>query len=534
MVAANESRAQVGEASGSALKHRTFAVLWVATVVGNIGTFMRDVASGWLMTDLSASPAAVAMVQAAGSLPIFLLAIPAGVLADLLDRRKLLIFVQALLAAVSITLLVLAHTGGLTVGSLVALTFVGGVGAALMAPVWAAIVPELVPRSELRSAVTLNSLGVNIARAIGPATGGVLIASLGAAFTYGVDVASCGVAIAGLVWWRNAPTQRHELAETFFGAMRSGMRYARASTSLHRMIVRAIGYFAFASAVWALLPLIARELLHGSARFYGLLLGAVGLGAIAGALSLDALRKRMDADASMLLAAIGTAGAIAGLALQPSQPVALVLMLVLGASWIVALTTLGTTMQSVLPNWVRGRGLSIYLMVFNGALAFGSLAWGSIAQHVGLSTALLWAATALVVTALGLFRARLPETERNLEPARHWPTPTTDRQIPLEHGPVMVIVHYRVPREERSGFRSLLERLSEHRRRDGASQWRLFEDTADGLNVVEWFLLPSWAEHLRQHDRVTHADAALQQELQRYSPVVSHFVSLQEASSPAT
>lgn len=534
MLPANEAQAKVGKASGSALRHRTFAVLWIATVVGNIGTFMRDVASGWLMTDLSVSPAAVAMVQAAGSLPIFLLAIPAGVLADLLDRRKLLVSVQLLLAAVSATLLVLASTGNLTVASLIALTFAGGVGAALMAPVWAAIVPELVPRSELRSAVTLNSLGINIARAVGPATAGVLIASLGAAFTYGVDVASCVVAVGALLWWRNTQHPRSELSESFFGAVRAGIRYARASTSLHRVILRAIGYFAFASAVWALLPLIARELLQGDARFYGLLLGAIGVGAILGALLLDTLRRRADADATLFIAAVVTALAMAGLALRPSQPAALALMLLLGAGWIVALTTLGTTMQSVLPNWVRGRGLAIYLMVFNGALAIGSLVWGFVAQRTGLSAALLCAAAALAIAAFALLRVRLPDTERNLEPARHWPTPAVDRQIAHTRGQVMVLVHYRVPGGERAIFQSLLERLSEQRRRDGASAWGLFEDVADALHLVEWFVVESWAEHLRQHERVTHADAEIQLELQRFAPVVTHFVALQDATPPVT
>jgi MFS family permease len=523
------SSGNAGAGNLVALRHRTFAVLWVATVLGNTGTFMRDVASGWLMTDLSASPAAVALIQAAGSLPIFLLAIPAGVLADVIDRRRLLILVQLLLAGVSASLFTLAQAGELTVALLIALTFLGGIGAALMAPVWQAIVPDLVPRGELRSAVTLNSLGVNIARAVGPAAGGILVASLGAAFAYGLDVVSCGIAVAALIWWRTGPRVRSDLAETFSGGMRAGLRYARASRNLHRMMVRAIGYFAFASAVWALLPLIARDLLQGDARFYGLLLGAVGVGAIIGALLLDRLRKRLDADGSMLLAAICTAAAIAGLALQPSKSVALALMLLLGASWIVALTTLGTTMQSVLPNWVRGRGLSIYLMVFNGALAAGSLLWGLIAQWTGIAAALLIAAAALAMAAFVLWRWRLPDAGADLEPARHWPVPAMAKSVAPDRGPVMVLVHYRVPIEEQMTMHALMHRLSEERRRDGASEWGLFEDAADAQHVVEWFVVESWAEHMRHHDRVSHADARLQHELQRYSPVVGHFVAVDAA-----
>lgn len=213
------------------LAQPVFAVLWAATVLGNTGSFMRDVASSWLMTDLSASPAAVALVQAAGTLPIFLLAIPAGVLTDILDRRKFLIAVQLLLASVSVTLMVLAHTGMLSVSALIGLTFLGGIGAALMGPTWQAIVPELVKREDIKSAVALNSLGINIARSIGPAVGGILLAAFGAAFTYGADVASYFFVIAALLWWPRAKNANDALQENFFGAFRVSLRYTRANAA---------------------------------------------------------------------------------------------------------------------------------------------------------------------------------------------------------------------------------------------------------------------------------------------------------------
>src|SRR4051794_29671964 len=245
------------------LRHRLFAILWVATVLGNTGTFMRDVASSWLVADLSGSPAAVAMVQAAGSLPVFLLAIPASVLSDIVDRRTLLIVIQVGLAVVSAVLMALAAGGGLTVTGLVALTFVGGVGAALMSPTWQAIVPELVPKADLKNAVALNSLGFNIARAIGPALGGAILAGLGAAVPYGADVLTYAVVIAALLWWPRAPHANDVLAEHFGGALRAGLRFALASRDLHAVLSRAALFFAFASAVWALLPLVARGLLGG-------------------------------------------------------------------------------------------------------------------------------------------------------------------------------------------------------------------------------------------------------------------------------
>lgn len=233
------SAAKSSASSFAPLAQPVFAVLWAATVLGNTGSFMRDVASSWLMTDLSASPAAVALVQAAGTLPIFLLAIPAGVLTDILDRRKFLIAVQLLLASVSVTLMALAHTGMLSVSALIGLTFLGGIGAALMGPTWQAIVPELVKREDIKSAVALNSLGINIARSIGPAVGGILLAAFGAAFTYGADVASYFVVIAALLWWPRAKSANDALQENFFGAFRAGLRYARASRPLHVVLLRA-------------------------------------------------------------------------------------------------------------------------------------------------------------------------------------------------------------------------------------------------------------------------------------------------------
>ncbi|KAI3480214.1 hypothetical protein L1887_57673 [Cichorium endivia] len=336
------SAAKSSASSFAPLAQPVFAVLWAATVLGNTGSFMRDVASSWLMTDLSASPAAVAMVQAAGTLPIFLLAIPAGVLTDILDRRKFLIAVQLLLASVSVTLMVLAQTGLLSVSALIGLTFLGGIGAALMGPTWQAIVPELVKREDIKSAVALNSLGINIARSIGPAAGGILLAAFGAAFTYGADVAS---------YFVQAAACRPAAGGDFF---------------------------AFASAVWALLPLVARQLLGGDASFYGILLGAVGAGAIGGALVMPKLRERFDADALLLGAALTTALVMAGLSFAPPKWLAIIILLFLGGAWITALTTLNGAAQAVLPNWVRGRGLAVYLTVFNGAMTAGSLGWGAV------------------------------------------------------------------------------------------------------------------------------------------------------------
>lgn len=514
------------------LRQPVFAVLWGATVLGNIGSFMRDVASSWLVTDLSASPAAVALIQTAATLPIFLLAIPAGVLSDILDRRRFLIFVQLVLAAVSGMLLLLSSTGALTVEYLIALTFIGGIGAALMGPTWQSIVPELVPREDLKGAVALNSLGINIARAIGPAAGGLILASFGAAVTYGVDVLSYLFVIAALLWWKRPAAGDSVLSENFLGAFRAGLRYTRASKELHRVLMRAAAFFLFASAVWALLPLVARQMLGGSAGFYGVLLGAVGAGAIAGALVMPRLRQRLDADGLVLLASLVSAAVMGALVFAPPQWLAVALLLLLGMGWIMALTTFNSVAQAILPNWVRGRGLAVYLTVFNGAMAAGSLGWGLVAREVGVPGALTASAAGLVVVAWLLHRAKLPAGEANLQASRHWPEPLVAEPVAHDRGPVMIQITYRIRLEDRPAFMQAIQRLSQERLRDGAYAWGVMEHSADAEHVMEWFLVESWAEHLRQHQRVSHADADVQSEVLRFhtgpdKPQVHHFLALQ-------
>lgn len=498
------------------LAQPVFALLWAATIIGNIGSFMRDVASAWLVTELAAGPAAVALIQAAATLPVFLLAIPAGVLSDILDRRRFLIGVQVMLGLVSLALLLLAQSGQISVAALAGLTFLGGVGAALAAPTWQAIVPELVPPRDLRNAVALNSLGINIARAIGPAAGGLLLASFGAVATYGADVASYVVVIGALLLWRRPASAEDPLSERFAGAFRAGLRYARASRELHRVLLRAALFFLLASAVWALLPLVARQLLGGDAGFYGLLLGAVGAGAILGALLLPRLRPHLSADGLLLLSALLSAAVMAVLAAAPPRAVALGVLLLLGIAWIIALTTLNGTAQAILPNWVRGRALAVYLTVFNGAMTAGSLAWGAVAEGIGVPATLLVAALALALSSTLLHRLKLPRGEADLAPSNHWPEPLLAAPVEQDRGPVMILIEYDVPPELRRDFLAAVHRLSDARRRDGAYNWGVTEDSAEPRRMVEWFMVESWAEHLRQHRRVSQTDADLQAELRRF------------------
>ncbi len=520
-------------------RQRVFLILWIATVVGNTGTFIRDVASFWLATDISLSPSDIALIQATSTLPIFLLAIPAGVLADILDRRRFLVVTQVILCAASLGLLVVSATGTQSITSLVALTFVGGVGAALMAPTWQAIVPELVDRSQVRNAIALNSIGINVARAIGPALGGILLVSFGATVTYGIDAFSYVFVVAALIWWKREPLGTDPLAEHFFGAFRAGLRYARASRDLHIILMRAAVFFIFSSAIWALLPLVARSLLSGTAGFYGILLGAVGAGAVAGALILPTLRTQFSVDGLMLLAAFLSAFAMAMLAVVPPRSVAVLILLVMGGAWIIALTTLNGAAQAVLPNWVRGRSLAIYLTVFNGAMTAGSLIWGVVAQHVGLELALLLAAGGVVIAGIVFHFLKLPRGEADLLPSDHWPAPLLAKPVATDRGPLLVTVEYRIDRAETKPFLAAIRRLSAERRRDGAYAWGVTEDTATPEIVVEWFMVESWAEHLRQHRRTSRAAADLQLEVLSLHvaedpPRVRHLLTIDERTSRTT
>jgi MFS family permease len=512
----------------SPFRHGTFAMLWTATVVSNIGTWMQDVAAGWLMTSLAPSPIMVALVQAATTLPVFLFALPAGALADLVDRRKLLIITQSGLLVVTALLGVLTQLNLVTPLVLLAFTFVAGVGAAMTAPAWQAIVPELVPRPALQPAIALNSLGINISRAIGPALGGFLIAAFGVAVPFLVNAVTFVGVIAALFVWKRQVTHSTLPGERFIGAIRTGLRYARESAPLRATLVRAAAFFVFASCYWALLPLIARYELRGGPGLYGLLLTAIGFGAVVGALALPFLKKKISSDRLVVAGTAVTAAVMAALALAPLVEVALVAFFCAGSAWIAVLSSLNVSAQTALPNWVRARGLSVYLVVFFGSMALGSVIWGQIATYTGLQTALLIAAAGAVLAILATRSWDVQSGGLDLAPSMHWPAPAVEG-IAADRGPVMVTIEYRIDPQQGAAFVTRLQELSHSRRRDGAFAWGVFEDAEKPGRYLEYFLVESWAEHLRQHERVTVTDRDLQEGVQNFhlgpdKPIVSHFL----------
>jgi predicted MFS family arabinose efflux permease len=506
---------RVPQSAWRPLRHQTFAILWTATVVSNVGGWMYAAASAWLMTTLDGDPLMVSLVQVATTLPMFLIALPAGALSDIVDRRHFLIAAEVFITVTSTTLALLIWLELITPARLLLLTFLIEAGAAATAPPWQSIVPELVPREDLSEAVALDGVGVNVSRAVGPAVGGILISSIGIATPFWVNaVANLGT-IGSLWWWR--PTRvrgSHLPAEHFVPALRVGMRHVRHNSSLVATLVRAVGFVTFASCYWALLPLVARVQLGGGASLYGILLGALGASAIASAFMLPRMRSKLGAHHLVVIASICTAFALALFAVAHDAITALAASVIAGACWLVVLSTLNVSAQFALPEWVRGRGIAAYVTIFFGAMALGSAVWGEIARLVGVPAALFIAAAGQLLTIPVTLRWKLQsDTGSDLRPSMHWPMPVASGDVAMDQGPARVLIEYRVRPENRSALLQVLNDLSHERGRDGAYGWGLFADVADRNRIVETFLSDSWLEHLRQHERVTNADRRLEQRI---------------------
>lgn len=493
-------------------RYPAFTALWGAMLVSNIGTWMHEVGAGWLMTELSSSPLHVALVQTATSLPIFIFALPAGALADTSDRRRLLLRVQALMALLAMLFAGLVSLQWATPTLLLVFTLLLGICTAFSAPAWQAIVTQLVPKPALPAAVALNSVGINVSRAIGPTLAGLAIVGLGLAAPFVFNALSfIGVLIA-LYRWRPTPVAGSQLPpERTLAAIIAGLRYARASRTLQATLLRAIAFFLFASAFWALLPLIAKQQLQGSAHLYGMMLGAVGLGAVVAALLMPRLKQVFDPNARVAAGSVLIAAAMLVTALLPDPLLALLCCLLFGAGWISVLTTLNVSAQVALPDWVRARGLSLYLMVFFGSLSLGSALWGQLASYVSLSTTLATAGVALCLAIPLVWRARLHDShDQDLAPSMHWPMPLLNTADAHARGPVMTTIEYHVVAAHRQTFLQQMQALGEARKRLGAYAWGVLEDAEVPGRFIEYFMEVSWLDHLRHHERVSAADRQVQ------------------------
>jgi predicted MFS family arabinose efflux permease len=410
------------------------------------------------------------------------------------------------------------------------LTFALGLGAAMNGPAWQAITPELVGESELRAAVTLNGVGFNVARAIGPALGGVVVAMLGSGAVFILNALSfLGVMIV-LYRWPRVPQLRALPAEDVFGAMRAGVRYVRHAPSVQAVLLRTGAFILGGSALWALLPLVARDELALDATGYGIILACLGAGAVAGGMLLPYVEKQLSTDAllaaAVVLFAVASTGPVYARRLALLCPV----MVVGGFAWIAIMSTLNVAAQVTVPAWVRARALAVYAIVGQGGLAIGSALWGVVAERLSLMPTLLCAAAALAASLILSLRYRLKLEEKiDLSPALHWPEPVLSSQLPPDAGPVLVTVEYRIEVAKASDFAAAMHQVRLERLRDGAYRWGLYNDSAVPSRFVETFVVESWAEHLRQHERVTVADQKTEDIVRAFHigpepPIITHFV----------
>jgi len=500
-------------------RHRTFAVIWVATVVSNIGGWVYNVASGWLMTGLDANPLMVSLVQVANNLPMFLFAIPAGALVDIVDRRVFLIVGETAVMVTSTAFAALVWLHLITPASLLVFTFIVTVASAAVTPAWQAVVPLLVPKPELPSAIAANSVGVNVSRAVGPALGGLMVVTLGIAAPFWLNAFSNAGVIAALVRWRPPRKSGPHLPPERFGqAMRSGLRHARYNGPLRSTLMRTVAFFVFASAYWALLPLVARDRIGGSSALYGLLLAVIGASAVAGAFLLRTLRSRLGPDALLAGATLATAVATALFGIAHSAAIALAASVLAGASWIAGVSSLNVSAQVALPEWVRGRGLSMYVTVMFGSLSLGSAIWGEAASVSGLEAALCAAAAGALLAIPLTWRWKLQTGAAiDFTPSMHWPEPITVEEVEPDRGPVLVMIEYRIDPKHREEFLKATIPYARVLHRNGAYDFGVFEDPGEPGRFVETFMTDSWLEHLRLHLRLTNTDRKVEEAVRRWN-----------------
>jgi MFS family permease len=491
-----------------------FRWLWLGVLVSWIGTWMQTVGAQWLLVDEPNAATLVSLVQAANTLPVMLLALPGGVLADSFDRRRLLISVQAYLFVVGILLAVLTAAGHMPPALLLAFTFGLGAAGAVQLPAWQAMMTELVPRTQLRAAARLDLVGVNLARSVGPALAGLVIARLGGVPTvFALNAASVVLLAVALVLWRPTPAVTETRRERFIPALRAGGRYIWHEPIVRRILLRTILFAVPAMALWALLPLIATRRLSLGADGYGALFGALGLGAIIGAAVLGRVRDRLSSNGILGAASGLYATAMAALVLVPSFPAAIVTLVLAGLAWMAVTSTVTAELQLFLPTWVRARGLATFTVIFMGSMTGGALLWGLVAEGVGLRPTLLAAAGAGLAGGVAGVVWRVPETGHlDPQPAIYWPEARLAFDPEPHGGQILVTVEYTVTPAREAAFLEAMGHLRRSRRRTGASRWELYRDGDRPDRFVEMFSVPSWEEHMRQHEgRLTAADRAVEE-----------------------
>ena len=527
------------------LKIPLFRGRWIASTVSSIGTWMQDTAGTWLMTSLTASPLLIALMQTAASLPVLLLGLLAGATADIFDRRKLLIFWQAwMLGSVGI-LAVLTFIGYISPFTLLAFTFLLNIGSAMNNPAWQAIVPELVPRELIPDSVSLNSAGNNLARAVGPALGGLMVAAFQRVHTgAGAVFFLNALSFAGVIWvlvnWKRVPLFKSTLpSERVAASIRSGLRYVRYAPDLQSSLVRTFTFTFFISAIWSLLAVVARRDLHQGAIGYGILNGALGVGALIGATTLSRIRRRFSADRIIATATLYNVITLLVLAFIHVPAVIIVILVFSGFAWTSTMSTLNVSVQLSVPAWVQARALGTYLMTFQGGMALGSVLWGSIAEHSSTPIALTTAACGLAFTLPIVRRFHIlqgPIPDHTPHKFRR-PAPQLAPDTEPTEGPVRISIDYRVRVENYAEFTLLIHQLRGVRLRDGALRWGIYRDAINPEQLNETFLMESWIDYLRSRERHTAADELIRSSVHALHhgegpPKVSYMIYAKEISNP--
>src|SRR3954469_3734288 len=458
------------------LRIRLYRMLWIAQLASNVGTWMQMVGAQWLMGSLSRNPLVAALVPTPRTLPIFLVGFPAGALGDIFDRRRVLIASQGFMLVSAALLAGLTLGGDATPALLLALTFAIGLGQAVMSPSWQAIQPQLVGRDLIPQAAALGATSMNLARAVGPAIGGALVAAAGAGWVFALNAASFLGVLGALALWRREPRPKVLGPEHVRSALRAGLRFVRSSPRTRTVLVRSAAFVVFATALWALLPVVARSRLGLGSGGYGVLLGAVGVGAVIGAWTLPRARARWKLGGVVVGASLALAGVCLVLAWVRFVPVVALALVVAGYCWIAVLSSLNASAQAVLPDWVRSRGMGVYLLVIQGGQALGAVVWGVVTSRYGTEPALSVVAGGLALGVVVARRWPLRTAAIDVRPSQHWAEPELAIDPDPGQGPVLVSVEYEVPAENADAFRHAMQWVGRSRRRSGAERWGLFQD----------------------------------------------------------
>lgn len=490
-----------------------FRMLWGVWITANVCMWMNDVAAAWLMTSLTTSPVMVALVQSASTLPVFLLGLPSGALADILDRRKYFMVTQVWVGAVAIIMGLVVSLGAINAPLLLVITFANGIGLAMRWPVFAAIVPELVPRHHLSAALALNGVAMNASRIVGPILAGALIASAGSAWVFALNAVLSVAAAVAIYRWRREQKVSALPGERFVGAMRVGLQYVIRSDRMHAVVLRVSLFFLQSMALLGLLPLVAKGLQDGGAGTFTLLLACMGGGAIGAAVSLQRLRAYGTRDTLVNGGTAVLSLSMLVVAFAPSAWVAAPAMITAGAGWITAANTLTVGAQLSLPDWVRARGMSIYQMALMGSSALGAALWGQVATWTDVRTSLISAAVAGGLLALVVTRRFALERGplEDLTPAPFSPPAGTQVEVDPHEGPVLITIEYQVAPERAAEFLELMQETRRNRLRHGVLSWGLFRDPAQPGRYIEHFVDESWVEHLRHFERMTAYDLSLRE-----------------------